>query len=56
MVKPNDPESSYLVHKLRGDATAVGGSNATPMPPDGALSAADLAAIEAWISNGAPND
>jgi OmcA/MtrC family decaheme c-type cytochrome len=56
MVKPNDPDGSYLVHKLRGDAVSVGGSNGTLMPPEGALSASDLAAIEAWISNGAPND
>ena len=55
-VKPYDPEGSYLVHKLRGDAGSVGGSVATLMPPDGALSPADLAAIEAWITNGAPND
>ena len=54
-VKPNDVEASYLVHKLRGDQTSVGGSG-TIMPPDGALSPADLAAIEAWIANGAPND
>ena len=54
-VKPFDAEGSYLVHKLRGDATSVGGSG-TLMPPEGALSPADLAAIEAWITNGAPND
>lgn len=56
MVMPGDPERSYLVHKLRGDAASVGGANASQMPPDGALSAADQAAVEAWISNGAPND
>lgn len=55
-VKPYDPEGSYLVHKLRGDATSVGGSVGTLMPPDGALSPADLSAVEAWITNGAPND
>jgi hypothetical protein len=56
MVTPNDPQKSYLVHKLRGDAASVGGSVATPMPPDGALAPADVAAVEAWISNGAQND
>jgi OmcA/MtrC family decaheme c-type cytochrome len=56
LVTPNDPQKSYLVHKLRGDAASVGGSVATLMPPDGALAPADIAAIEAWISNGAPND
>jgi hypothetical protein len=56
LVEPNAPEQSYLVHKLRGTATSVGGSVGTIMPPDGALAPADLAAIEAWITNGAPND
>jgi hypothetical protein len=55
-VEPNDAEKSYLVQKLRGTAASVGGSVATIMPPDGALAPADIAAIEAWISNGAPND
>jgi OmcA/MtrC family decaheme c-type cytochrome len=55
-VEPNQPERSYLVHKLRGTAASVSGSVATIMPTDGALAPADLAAIEAWIANGAPND
>jgi hypothetical protein len=55
-VEPYAPARSYLVYKLRGNAGAVGGSVLTVMPPDGALAPADLAAIEAWISNGAPND
>jgi hypothetical protein len=58
MVTPGAPEASYLVYKLRGDAAAVGGSVLTPMPPppDSLLDPADIAAIEAWIANGAPND
>jgi OmcA/MtrC family decaheme c-type cytochrome len=55
-VEPNAPQRSYLVYKLRGDAASAGGSVATIMPPDGALAPADIAAIEAWIANGAPND
>ncbi len=51
LVEPNAPERSYLVDKLRGTA-GVG----QIMPIDGAIAPADLAAIEAWISNGAPND
>jgi hypothetical protein len=54
-VEPNAPEKSYLVYKLRGTAADVGGIG-TIMPTDGALAPADIAAIEAWISNGAPND
>jgi OmcA/MtrC family decaheme c-type cytochrome len=55
-VKPGAPEESYLVAKVRGTAGSVGGSVATEMPPDGALSPADVAAIEAWIANGAPRN
>jgi OmcA/MtrC family decaheme c-type cytochrome len=55
-VEPFAPTRSYLVYKLRGDAAAVGGAVATIMPTDGALAPADIAAIEAWIANGAPND
>jgi hypothetical protein len=58
MVEPGAPERSYLMFKLRNDAAAAGGSVATPMPPAGdtLLDPADIAAIEAWILNGAPND
>jgi hypothetical protein len=55
LVEPGAPERSYLVFKLRGDAASAGGTGA-PMPTDGLLDAADVAAIEAWIANGAPND
>jgi hypothetical protein len=56
LVAPSSTEGSYLVYKLRGTAGTVGGSVLTTMPTDGALAPADIAAIEAWISNGAPND
>ncbi len=55
LVEPNEPEASYLVHKLRGTQGSVGGSGAI-MPTDGVLAPADLAAIEAWIANGALNE
>ena len=55
LVTPNDVSKSYLDFKLRGDMTSAGGSGAI-MPTDGALAPADIAAIEAWIANGAPND
>jgi OmcA/MtrC family decaheme c-type cytochrome len=55
LVEPGAPERSYLVHKLRGTAGDVGGIG-TLMPTDGALAPADVAAVEAWISEGAPND
>jgi OmcA/MtrC family decaheme c-type cytochrome len=55
LVEPSAPDKSYLVYKLRGTAGSVGGIG-TVMPTDGALSPSDIAAVEAWISNGAPND
>jgi hypothetical protein len=55
VVEPGDPQASYLVHKLRGTGSQVGGTDAL-MPPDGQLDEAELLAIEAWIASGAPND
>ena len=55
LVEPGAPEQSYLVLKLRGAAGWVGGIP-TPMPTDYALDEGDIAAIEGWIANGAPND
>jgi hypothetical protein len=56
LVKPYAPEESYLLVKSRGDGTSLGGVG-TPMPiGDAALTPSELAAIEAWIANGALND
>ncbi|HEX9049042.1 MAG TPA: OmcA/MtrC family decaheme c-type cytochrome [Anaeromyxobacter sp.] len=56
LVKPNDPANSYFLLKIRGDAASVGGV-ATRMPiGDAALEPSEIAAIEGWIANGAPND
>jgi OmcA/MtrC family decaheme c-type cytochrome len=56
LVEPFLPEQSYLLLKLRGDAGSVGGI-ATTMPlADAALDPSDIAAIEAWIANGAQDD
>jgi len=49
LVNPNDPDTSYLVHKLEGAATIDGNS----MPPTGALDPAVIAQIRTWITNGA---
>lgn len=52
-VSPNQPEMSYLVHKLRGDSDILGDR----MPLGGPfLSQADIDALIAWINRGAPND
>jgi len=51
-VKPGDPDSSYMVHKIEGLPGIVGGQmplGETPLPQ------ATIDAIRQWISNGAPN-
>jgi hypothetical protein len=56
LIAPFLPEQSYLLLKVRGDAGTVGGI-ATTMPlGDAALDPSDVAAIEAWIADGAQND
>lgn len=55
VVEPFDTSASYLVHKLRGTGSQVGGTDLL-MPPDGQLDEVELLAIEGWIANGAPND
>jgi hypothetical protein len=45
LVVEGDPAASYLVQRMQAD-----------MPPGDPLDPSDLAAIEAWIANGALND
>jgi hypothetical protein len=55
-VAPGQPDQSYLLYKLRGTAGSIGGV-ATQMPLGQApLTDAEIADIETWIANGAPND
>lgn len=51
-VVPGEPDASYLMAKLRGDAGAVGGE-ASLMPPGFGLASGDIAVFEAWIADGA---
>jgi hypothetical protein len=51
-VKPNDPDSSYLVQKIQGNA-ASGERMPAGMP---ALPQATIDTIRQWITNGAAND
>jgi methionine-rich copper-binding protein CopC len=51
-VKPGDPDSSYMVHKIEGLSGITGGQmplGETPLPQ------ATIDAIRQWITNGAPN-
>jgi uncharacterized protein (TIGR03118 family) len=52
-VKPNDPDNSYLIHKVEGAAGITG----SQMPLGGpALPQATIDQIRAWISSGALNN
>jgi len=57
LVKPGDPQNSFLLTKLRLtsalDPTYGGGQ---PADAPGSTCADTLAAIEQWIQNGAPDD
>ena len=48
-VAPNDPDNSYLIQKLEGNAGAQ-------MPPSSPLDQADINTIRQWISAGAVDD
>lgn len=51
-VAPFDPESSYLVKKIRGDPDIVG----SPMPAEGSISAEARQLVVDWVRRGAPRD
>lgn len=55
-VVPGDPAQSYLLLKLKGMAGSVGGTLSRMPLNKPALSAAQIAQVEAWIKRGAPND
>jgi hypothetical protein len=51
-VNPGNPDASYIVHKIEGEAGITGGQmplGETPLPQ------ATIDAIRQWITNGAPN-
>ena len=54
LIEPGDAEQSYLVHKLRGTQGLAGGGGARMPIADSPLDDVEQAAVEAWISNGAP--
>ncbi len=51
-IAPGDPDASYLVSKVKGDATITG----SRMPPGGALPADQVQLLVDWVRRGAPND
>lgn len=56
LVEPGDASRSYLVLKLRDTQRLEGGSGDRMPLFDVPLTEDELQAIEAWITNGAPND
>jgi len=55
-VKPSEPDSSYLVHKIQGTQGTVGGSGGQMPLGRTALSQAQIDVIRQWITDGAPNN
>jgi len=53
LVTPNDPDNSYLYHKLAGTHEDVGGSG-SQMPLGGNITTEELALVKTWILEGAP--
>ncbi|MDZ7292409.1 MAG: hypothetical protein ONB44_22505 [candidate division KSB1 bacterium] len=52
-VKPNEPDNSYLIHKLEGRSNIAGAR----MPSGGsALSTANIQMVKDWIAGGAKNN
>jgi hypothetical protein len=55
-IEPGQPDQSYLVHKIQGTQSQVGGTGGR-MPLGGTpLSQADIDKIRAWITAGAQNN
>lgn len=55
-VKPSEPDSSYLVHKVQGTHLSVGGSGGRMPLIGGPLSQTEIDLIRAWIADGAQDN
>ena len=55
-IEPGSTATSYLWNKISGTQAAVGGSGNTMPKGASALSATNLAIIQTWIVEGAPNN
>jgi len=56
LVEPNDPDSSYLMVKLLGEAGLIAGVPSQMPLGVPALRAGQIDTIAMWIDNGAPNN
>ena len=55
-VKPSEPDSSYLVHKIQGTQGSVGGSGGRMPLGRTALTQTQIDVIRQWIADGAQNN
>jgi hypothetical protein len=55
-VLPGQPDSSYLVHKIQGTQSTVGGSGGRMPLGASALSQTQIDTIRRWITDGAQNN
>ena len=64
-IEPGDPEASFLIHKIQGTQTAVGGEGAgarmpfscpVPDPPRPCLTPEEIQLIRQWVVEGALNN
>ena len=55
-VTPNQPDNSYLVHKVQGTHLAAGGSGSRMPLNRSPLSQSDIDLIRAWIQAGAQSN
>jgi len=53
-IEANDPDASYLWHKINGSQGDVGGAGGMMPLGQGMLSGGDIMTIESWINAGAP--
>ncbi|MCB9763489.1 MAG: hypothetical protein H6739_27225 [Alphaproteobacteria bacterium] len=54
LIEPGDSANSYLFHKISGTQATVGGSGARMPRTGSALTTQQIALIETWIDEGAP--
>ncbi|UCF18819.1 MAG: hypothetical protein JSU87_12900 [Gemmatimonadota bacterium] len=55
-IRPDLPDSSYLVHKIQGTQASVGGSGGQMPLSNCCLSTEQIDLIRAWVEDGAPDN
>ena len=53
-IEPGDPDRSYMIKKLRGDADITGGQ--MPLDKPGSLTREQMDGLIGWVLAGAPNN